>query len=66
MSNIGPYVDCFAYNKPGETVFFCVSCAKEKSDNPVEEYMVIMYDDMEDMDYLACDSCGEAIRDYRG
>jgi hypothetical protein len=59
MSNItGPYVDGAFFNKPGETIFVCVSCANERD---IPEENAIMYD--EGPQYMECYDCGSVIRD---
>ena len=57
-----PTTVAFAYNKPSETVTYCVSCTKEKSDKPLDNgYMMINYSD--NMEFIKCEECGEVVRD---
>lgn len=55
----GPYVDGAWYNTKSETIFLCVPCANERD---IPEENAIMYDDMEDVDRMECDECGDVIR----
>lgn len=55
-----PTTVAFAYNKPGETIFTCVSCGKEKwgSDpHTVEGVMMVEYDT--GLEIFECVECGE-------
>jgi len=61
MSEIcGPYVDGAFHNKPGETVFYCVSCANERD---IPETNAIMYDKLSDMNVIECAGCDGRLRD---
>jgi len=57
-----PTTMAFAYNEPGETKTYCVSCTKEKSDNPLDNgYMMIEYDNS--LSFIRCDECGTILKD---
>ena len=56
-----PYTTAFAENKASETVFYCVECAKELSDNPVDDFMDIPYDSS--IEFIRCRECGTVVRD---
>lgn len=57
-----PTTVAFAYNKPSETVHYCVSCTKEKSDNPLDNgFMMIDYDNS--IPLIRCDECGTIVQE---
>jgi len=56
-----PTTQAFAYNKPSETVFYCVSCAKEMHEKPHEHFMMVDYHN--EMSFIRCDECGTVVKD---
>jgi len=52
------YQTYYWFNKPGETIVYCVSCANDLSDNPDNEFN---WEDSYPETPLLCDNCNELI-----
>lgn len=55
----GPYVDGVFYNKPSETVFYCVDCANERG---IDEGNALMYHQMPERERIECKGCDSMVR----
>lgn len=52
----------FAYNRPSETVFYCIGCAKEQF-GPEPHTEAMMVNEHTEMEFIKCDHCGSVVRD---